>query len=116
MKGLARKFLLGESMFKATYTAQSAGQSFTAASSYPGNIIASIRRRRTIHISTSRTRKNLAANHVKISPRKPANTISPNQRELEQNRSEQFFFVSTPYNSATSLSIKALPVKGAIRK
>ena len=40
MKGLARKFLLGESIFKATYTADAAGQSFTAASSFPGGIIA----------------------------------------------------------------------------
>jgi len=38
MKGLGRMFS-GESLFMATYTAQSSGQHFTAASSFPGEII-----------------------------------------------------------------------------
>ena len=38
MKGLGRMFT-GESIFMATYTANSPGQSFTAASSFPGGIV-----------------------------------------------------------------------------
>jgi len=38
MKGLGRMFT-GESIFMATYTAEAPGQSFTAASSFPGEIV-----------------------------------------------------------------------------
>ena len=40
LKGLLRSVVTGESLFKATYTAESDGQSFTASSSFPGSIIA----------------------------------------------------------------------------
>jgi len=40
LKGLARRFAAGSSMFMATYTAESNGQTFTAASSFPGSILA----------------------------------------------------------------------------